>query len=344
MASSKNCTTCDAEFRCYRIIQQDAARFPADELAVESLADNQLTLHDLVEKVQSATQRPVLHGEETGWSVDLTEADRALGEAVNLRDARLLRRCVQLLKRLLTREPSRNERAAQPHSGDAASGTNRKRPRRDRPEAGRRTDRGGAGQRASRPVRPGRAGVGPSPRQPGPAVASHSHWQSLDVEPQSGRCTVPGSNLIFTWPDVRGLCAGLRGDNSTNWAADLGREEESLDKALNAENPTLVRRHFYRFRRQARAALLYRRWRTERMCGRLSSTVRATRFCAAAAGGKAMTNHFEGTMTIRYANLGEFRSAHTELLRRRRREEEQAVFWQEVSLVSLLRAVLAAQY
>jgi len=94
----------NVEFQCYRVIQQEAARFPADDVAVDNLTDNQLTLHDLVEKVQATAQRPVLHDEETGWSDDLAEADRLLTAAVKQSDATPLRRCVQLLKRLLTRE------------------------------------------------------------------------------------------------------------------------------------------------------------------------------------------------------------------------------------------------
>ena len=76
-----------------------------------NLAVHEQTLQDLVEQVQAAVKRPVLHDEDTGWSADLAEADRLLQEALEQRQAAPLRRSVQLLKRLLTREPSRiNER------------------------------------------------------------------------------------------------------------------------------------------------------------------------------------------------------------------------------------------
>jgi len=263
----------NVEFQCFRVIQQEAIRFPADDLAVENLADNRLTLHDLVERVQLVVQRPVLHDEETGWNADLIEADRLLQEALAQSQSPPLRRCVQLLKRLLTREPSRiNERLnrtagmlrleqierALAGIGDKLTNA----------QAEGSLDR----ERLSQFNR-GVAALGRLRVTVAGAVESHSRWQSLDVELRRVDAVLVHdlNDLIFTWPDVRRLSALLRGDNSEHWATDLSREEEDLDKALAAENPALVRRHFYRYRRQAGLRFYAVDSELKDLCGQLAT-------------------------------------------------------------------------
>ena len=263
----------NVEFQCYRMIQQEAARFPTDDLAVENLADNQLTLHDLVEQVQAVLQRPVLHGEETGWNADLVEADRLLQEALAQSQTAPLRRCVQLLKRLLTREPSRiNERlnrtagmlrleqieSALTGIGAKLTGA--------QAESG--LDRERLAQFGQDVEALGRLRVTVAQ-----AVESHSRWQNLDVELRRVDAVLVHDldDLIFTWPDVRTICAVLRGDDSESWAAALGQEEERLDKALAAENEALVRRHFYRFRRQAGLRFYAVDTELKELCGELAT-------------------------------------------------------------------------
>jgi hypothetical protein len=111
------------EFQCYRILEQEMIRFPADDLAVENLLDNELTLQDLVEKVQQSVARAVVAQEAAAWIDDLVEARRLLRVALQTQDPQSLRGCVRLLRRLLTKEPSRiNERL------NRAAGTLRLRP------------------------------------------------------------------------------------------------------------------------------------------------------------------------------------------------------------------------
>lgn len=263
----------NVEFQCYRVIQQEAARFPTDDLAVENLADNQLTLHSLAEKVQAATQRPVLHGEETGWSADLIEADRLLLEALGQSQAAPLRRCVQLLKRLLTLHPSRiNERlnrtAGMLRLGqieNALAGIAER-------LAGAHTEGGLDGERLAQ-FGQGVSALGRLRATLAQAVESHSHWQSLDVELRRVNAVLVHDldDLIFTWPDVRRLSTTLRGDGGESWAIALGREEEELDKALAAQNPALVRRHFYRFRRQTGLRFYQVDAELRQLCGELAT-------------------------------------------------------------------------
>lgn len=263
----------NVEFQCYRVIQQEAVRFPADDLAVENLADNQLTLHDLTEKVQVAAQRPVLQEEETGWSADLIEADRLLQEALAQSQSPPLRRCVQLLKRLLTREPSRINERLNRTAGmlrldeieGALAGVGKKL---TAAQAEGNLDSEGLAQFLDGVTALGRLRVTVAG-----AVESHSRWQNLDVELRRVDAVLVHDldELTFTWPDVRRLCAGLRGDNSQSWAVDLGREEEALDNALTAQNPALVRRHFYRFRRQAGLRFYAVDTELKELCGQLAT-------------------------------------------------------------------------
>lgn len=263
----------NVEFQCYRVILQQAARFPADDVAVDTLTDNRLTLHDLTTQVLAAIQRPVLAGEALGWSADLTEADRALQAALAQSDGVQLRRCVQLLNRLLTREPSRiNERLnrtagslrleqiegaltairEQLTSAQAASGLD-----------GKQLEIFGQGVTALGRLRATLAQT----------VESHSRWQSLDVELRRVDAVLVHDldDLTFTWPDVRHICQGLRGEGSADWAVALGQEEEQLDQALQAADPAQVRRHFYRFRRQAGLRFYAVDTDLKNLCGELAT-------------------------------------------------------------------------
>lgn len=263
----------NVEFQCYRVIQQQASRFPADEIAVDTLADNQLTLQDLVEKVQATVQRPVLSGEETAWSDDLAEANRLLGEAVGQMESTPLRRCVQLLKRLLTREPSRINERLNRTAGmlrleqieSALAGVNASLTSAQTADEldSERLAQFGLGVEALGRLRQALAQT----------VESHSHWQNLDVELRRVDAVLVHdlNELSFTWPDVRRLSAQLRHGDAESWAAALGQEEEQLDNALQSENPALVRRHFYRFHRQAGLRFFAVDTELKKLCGELAT-------------------------------------------------------------------------
>ena len=262
----------NVEFRFYRAIQDDAVRFLDDEDAMDRLTLNELDLRDLVGKVQITTQHPVLRSEDTGWSTDLAEAVRLLQEALEQRQSAPLRRSVQLLKRLLTREPSRiNERL------NRTAGMLRLEQIENALNAvgGRLTGaQAEGGLDSERLVQFGQGvqALGRLRVTLAQALQSHSRWQSLDVELRRVDAVLVHDldDLIFTWPDVRRLSGLLRGDNSESWTTALSQEEEQLGKALAAENPALVRRHFYRFRRQAGLRFYQVDAELKQLCGELA--------------------------------------------------------------------------
>ncbi len=97
----------NVEFRRFRVIETQIRRFPDDDVAVMTLEDQEQDLLDRLRKIQEAVAHPTLAQEEIAWVADLAEADSLLQDAVTTLQPKPLKRCVRLLGRLLTREPSR---------------------------------------------------------------------------------------------------------------------------------------------------------------------------------------------------------------------------------------------
>jgi hypothetical protein len=241
----------NVEFQCYRIIEQEIARFPADDLAVENLLDNELTLQDLVEKVRQSAGRAGLAQEAHTWIDDLAEARRLLRTALETQDPQSLRGSVRLLRRLLTKEPSRiNERL------NRTAGSLRLGPIESALTAVAEqlaTVQASVDPQALRQLNEGVEALGRLAQTLAQTVSDHNLWQTLDIELRRVDAVLVHDldELIFTWPDVRRMAQALRRDISAPWAETLAREEAQLDGALQAQNLALVRRCFYRFRRQA---------------------------------------------------------------------------------------------
>jgi hypothetical protein len=241
----------NVEFQCYRIIEQEMARFPADDLAVDNLLDNELTLQDLVEKVRQSAGRAVLAQEASGWIGDLAEARRLLRAALETQDPQSLRGSVRLLRRLLTKEPSRiNERL------NRTAGSLRLGPIESALAAVAEqlaTVQASVDPQALRQLNEGVEALGRLAQTLAQTVSDHNLWQTLDIELRRVDAVLVHDldELIFTWPDVQRMAQALRRNVSAPWAETLAREEEQLDGALQAQNLALVRRCFYRFRRQA---------------------------------------------------------------------------------------------
>ncbi|MBX2998646.1 MAG: CHAT domain-containing protein [Caldilineaceae bacterium] len=241
----------NVEFQCYRMIEGEMARFPADDLAVENLLDNELTLQDLVEKVRQSADRAVLSQDTRAWINDLAEARRLLRAALQGKDPQSLAGCMRLLRRILTKEPSRiNERlnrtAGSLRLGPIESTLTIVAEQLTTVEAS-------VDPEALRQLAAGVEALGRLAQTLAQTVRDHNLWQNLDVELRRVDAVLVHDldELIFSWPDVRRMAADLRRDTVAPWAETLAREEEQLDAALQSLNLALVRRCFFRFRRQA---------------------------------------------------------------------------------------------
>jgi hypothetical protein len=242
----------NVEFQCFRVIQQQTARFPDDDLAVDILFDNQQTLHNLCQQVQEVAQRPVLGQQRLDWVADLVTSDALLHEAVTDLVGDPLRNCVRRLRRLLTREPSRindqlNHTAAALRLDTIVTALSGVAEHLETEQAEATVDRDRLAQ-----LEQGVDALERLHATLAQAVADHATWQRLDLDLRRIDAVLAHDleELFFSWPDVQTLAQTLRQDVADRWAQDLLRHEEALDKAVRAEDPAQIRRHFYRFRRR----------------------------------------------------------------------------------------------
>lgn len=241
----------NVEFQCYRVIEGEMVRFPADDLAVENLLDNELTLQDLTEKVQQTAARGALAQEASAWIGDLAEACRLLRAALQSQDPQSLRGCVRLLRRILTKEPSRiNERL------NRTAGSLRLGPIETALGAVAEqlaTIEESVDPNALRQLGEGAQALDRLAQTLALAVRDHSRWQNLDVELRRVDAVLVHDmeELLFSWPDLRRMAGELRQEATAAWAEILAREETQLDTAIQSGNLLMVRRAFFRFRRQA---------------------------------------------------------------------------------------------
>lgn len=94
------------QFKCYGPLVRELSRFPADEVAVESVADYQLTLSEGIARVHQVLDRSGEGLGDQAWVSDLENANTSLQCALETLIAHDLRRAIGQLNRILARQPS----------------------------------------------------------------------------------------------------------------------------------------------------------------------------------------------------------------------------------------------
>lgn len=235
----------DLEFRYYNYIASQAARFPGDELVLETLQDHALTFNQIVARLQEVAARPTV-SEELAWIDELAKAEALLGQALEARDAAALKRWCRLVKRILDRYPSlinaRVNAAARSLKMDAI-------------EQGMATiltmlRNSVVASETLEALAAGRASLAELNQRLPSLVRDLDRWQDVDVELRRVEAvlTTDPEELELSWPGIKAqVLALLANEDETALRAESAR----LDDALAAKDTVRGQRYFIRFRRLA---------------------------------------------------------------------------------------------
>lgn len=237
------------QFQVYNGIQVIAARFPDDEMALDTLTDAQLTLEGLINEVRAFGQRASAARNEAGWLQDLLDTRTDVQAALEASDVKAFKKAIWRLNRLLATQPSKiNGRLA-----DAARAVRL-------PSLTQalnsilgnvQTLEFDADKKAA--LESGVSGLLTLSQTLTALIDSHDSWQTVDVELRRIESVVDhdATELEMSWPDLKERCAALYKDVTDEWAVAIVKEAAGLDEALTSHNPAKVKRSFRSYRRRA---------------------------------------------------------------------------------------------
>jgi len=237
------------QFHCYHPVVQESGRFPDDTMAVDNLMDYELTLQGLVTDLQGVAQRESLASFDTSWIPELDRARQELHTAVDELDPEQLKRAIWRMNRVLAVQPSQintrlNEAArslrlpalieALTEIRDHVSGLD--------------LDADKVSQFVS-----GVEALAGLDAQLSGLVSEHDSWQVVDLELRRIEAAMRNDTmeLEMSWPSLRDMAEPLYDGGGEQWAESVRRDAEALGNALEESNPARIKRHFWRYRRQA---------------------------------------------------------------------------------------------
>lgn len=256
----------DLQFQCYNYIASLTARFPEDELAVDTLTDHALTFKFLVARLLEVASRPSVTGEST-WIADLEEAEVLLTQALQAKDSAAFKRHCWLVRRVLDRYPSlvnarlnSAARALRIHAIEQAMTTILDMLR----------NRVGASAEVTS-FGVGIASLAALNQRLTYLLGHHDRWQDVDVELRRLEAT-SGSDmedLELSWPGITIGTMSLLCDEDESEIQALRWESAKIEEALQVNEPEKARRHVERFHRQAAERFYRVDTELKTLCGQL---------------------------------------------------------------------------
>lgn len=238
------------QFHCYNGIAQAVTYFPNDESTLNILADNELTLEEIVVDLRQVAERPSVSKLEMAWVEDAHLAQTDLHNAIEALDKKVLKKTVWRLNRLLATQPARVN-ALLNHSARALqlpallnALTN----------LGAHLDALDLDQTKVTAFQAGLAAMSKLNAGLILLIDEHDNWQRLDVELRRIEASLDHdlTELEMSWSDVRSRAEPLYASRAEEWAIALKEEGSALDNALSADiNPVKVRRSFRSYQRHA---------------------------------------------------------------------------------------------
>lgn len=231
---------------CYTPMFREATQFPSDDGARENLADCELSLAVILDKLQSFLERSPQFGQESVWFQSLRQGHRELRGAIAGADLRRLQRAQRLLRGVLAVQPTRINAqlttAAQnlqvPRLIDALTSV------RDR-----LATLGVDPQKVSQ-LHQGIEALKALFASLTDLVREHDLWQEVDDQLRRIEDDFEHGldELGVTWPELRALIERLVARHEGRGAESLRAEAERVEKDLSAGDLQKVRRSFRRFR------------------------------------------------------------------------------------------------
>jgi|SRR5579859_6406280 len=237
------------QFDCYNVIIKAAARFPADDTALDDLQDYLLGLEDILVQLREVNRRAAVAAADTAWISDVAGARDELKQVTEQADAKLLKQAIWRLNRTLSIQPTRINtrltaaaRALRLPALVEALGVAR-----DQLAAP------GFDQDKVRQFQAGLEALDSLGRSLQAQVENHDQWQGVDVELRRIEALIDPDlmELQMSWPDLKAIAAPLYQSQDGEWAVAMSKEAEALDEALGADNPVKTRRAFRNYRNRA---------------------------------------------------------------------------------------------
>ena len=255
------------QFDCYNVIIKAAARFPADETALDDLQDYLLGLEDILVQLRDVNRRAAVAAADTAWISEVAGARDELKRVTEQADPKLLKQAIWRLNRTLSIQPTRiNTRLTAAARGlrlpalVAALGVAREHLAGLELEADK-----------VRQFQAGLEGLDNLGRSLQVQVDDHDHWQGVDVELRRIEAQIEPdlTELQMSWPDLKAIAAPLYQSQADEWAVAMSKEAEALDEALAADNPVKTRRAFRNYRNRAGHHFFQVDTELRKLCGEL---------------------------------------------------------------------------
>jgi hypothetical protein len=239
----------ELQFRCYNVIVREAPRFPDDVLGVDNLLNYEVTLQNIVARLESYTRQSMIPASELAWLADVRQAQNHLNAAVTQLDRDALKRTVWLLKRVIALQPSSiNQRLNVTAQALRLSAlidalTAIQMALSSLPLDHAKVAQFDAGVEALRSLDARLTTL----------LEAHNRWQTVErmLSRIEDVMVYDLTELEFSWPDVQLRVHALCQDNQEEWVTLLTADGSGLSHALAAKNPALVQRCFQRYRQRA---------------------------------------------------------------------------------------------
>ncbi len=237
------------QFDCYNVIIKAAARFPADETALDDLQDYLLGLEDILAQLRVVSKRAAVAAADTTWISDVAGARDELKRVTEQADAKMLKQAIWRLNRTLSIQPTRiNTRLTEAARALRLAAL-------VEALAVAREHLAAPGLEADkvRQLQAGLEALDSLGRSLHAQVENHDQWQGVDVELRRVEALIETDlmELQMSWPDLKAMAEPLYRAQSDEWALSMSKEAEALDEALAADNPVKTRRAFRNYRNRA---------------------------------------------------------------------------------------------
>jgi len=234
---------------CFDCIDQEARRFPSDDLAADNLQQYELNFEDIVNRMQEVVAQSTFAGSKTTWIQDLGYAQQELHDAIENLDVKQLQKATRRIKRVLNLQPS----LINTHLNDAARALRLPTLMKALTQVRDTLSRPDLDPEKIRQFEAGVAALTSLNHDLATLIDEHDRWQVVDcvLRRIEDRLEQDLDELEWSWPDLKAKGERLYGECAEKWAHGLKADCEKLESALAASDHARVKQFFRRYRSQA---------------------------------------------------------------------------------------------
>jgi len=237
------------EVQAFNLIQQAARNFPDDEFAIENLYDAEITLADVINRLNALADRPTFGATEMSWVQNLDKGRDFLNNALDNEDPKQLRRAILSINRVIAIQPNQiNTRL-----NAVARGLRLREIREALTQIYTQLSELNLDKQKLDQFANGALSLSRLHEQLEGLVEGHDNWQMIMVELRLVETEIEQDPTVleFSWPDIKMLLQPLYESKTEDWQSELKRDVDRLDKAVADENPARMKQMFRRLDRRA---------------------------------------------------------------------------------------------